>query len=513
MLRTFKEYASLGIDKHMIFLNSNKKQYLNDFSEEIRLFFPLENIVFGSETRLFGCNEDSVCIDLTYYFDQAQGGVFVTAVSGAYSHEEIGLIDSKNLIEIKRIEKRTGKIALFHLLQQMKPTDLPWGSLTGIRPTKLYRELQQKDMLQADTVFKDFYKVSQNKLDIVKKITEIQLPVINSLNDKSIDIYIHIPFCHSKCLYCSFPSRIIKTNEGEEINNYLDYLIKDIQYGAEIIQQGSYAIRAIYIGGGTPSVLSCNQFSRLLSVIKDCYFDSNIEYTIEAGRPDSIDMEKLQIMRDYGVNRVSINPQTMNDSTLQLIGRKHSIDMIYEAFNQARKVGIKYINMDLIAGLPGENAEFFGKSLEKVLAMEPDNVTIHTLAIKRSSRLHEFLNKYELPDEKEVIKMVDSGYEMSKKKGYFPYYLYRQKYMNGNLENIGYAKPDSFCIYNIDMMEDISNVLAHGANAMSKRVFRDMGRIERVPSPKDINTYYEKIDSLIESKHSLFIDIEKERTL
>ena len=359
---------------------------------------------------------------------------------------------------------------------------------------------------EADKVFRSLFYVTEQKIEVAKSIVNNQLPYIESTSENAIDIYIHIPFCNSKCLYCSFPSEIIKTSDDERLNVYLKSLYEDILQGYEIILEGKYHVRNIYIGGGTPSVLSSGQLDKLLTLLSRLYYKEDMEFTVEAGRPDSLDKEKFLVMKDYCVNRISINPQTMQEDTLIRLGRKHTPKEILSSYEIAKNVGFQTINMDLIAGLPGESLSDFSNTLNKVYDLDPQNLTIHTLAIKRSSKLHQYLESYQLPDEDTVMRMVETGYNTALKKGYMPYYMYRQKYMTGNLENIGYSKEGHICVYNIDMMEETTNILAHGANAMSKRVFPTESRVERIPNPKDLKTYIEKLTSTGTLKRKLFVD-------
>ncbi len=260
----------------------------------------------------------------------------------------------------------------------------------------------------------------------------------------------------------------------------------------------------MYIGGGTPTVLSADQLDALLDHYEDTYGSYGEECTVEAGRPDTITKEKLQVLRKHGVDRISINPQTMSDETLQRIGRLHTAAQIREAFELARSLDFRSINMDLIAGLPGEGIDDMARTLEQIQALGPDNLTVHTLAIKRSSRLKDQLDRYPLPSREDVEKMIDMGFSAAKAMGLWPYYMYRQKYQNGNLENVGYAANGMECVYNIDMMEETTSILAHGANAMTKRVFYGQNRVERIPNPKDVPTYGAKLDLLDRQKRALF---------
>ena len=411
--------------------------------------------------------------------------------------------DASDPLDQKRQEKRALKRATYALMQQIRPTEMPWGSLTGIRPTKLLRELCERvGDEEAVREFRDVFSVRIDKLRLAATINAVQKPVIDSVSENDLDVYIGIPYCKTRCLYCSFGAEIAKKNA---IAEYLPILFRDIENGARLAKDGGYRVRATYLGGGTPTVLSAEELDALLTHFEKQYGGYGTECTVEAGRPDTITREKLQVLRDHGVARISINPQTMSDETLRRIGRAHTAQQIVEAFALAREIGFSSINMDLIAGLPGETVSDFSKTLDAIKELHPDNLTVHTLAIKRSSRLKEQLEHYPLPSRADVEAMIDMGFSAAKEIGLWPYYMYRQKYQNGNLENVGYAADGKLCVYNVDMMEETTSILAHGAGAMTKRVFDGENRVERIPNPKDVPTYGAKLETLDEAKRKLFL--------
>ena len=427
-----------------------------------------------------------------------------TATSAGFDPVTVGYaVDERDPLDRKRQEKRAEKRAVYALMQEIRPMEMPWGSLTGIRPTKLLRELCERvGDEEAVRQFRDVFSVRLDKLRLAATINAVQKPVIESVQPNEIDIYVGIPYCKTRCLYCSFGAEIAKKNA---IAEYLPFLFKDIENGARLVRDGGYRVRASYLGGGTPTVLSAEELDALLSHFEACYGGFGAECTVEAGRPDTITKEKLQVLRDHGVEHISINPQTMSDETLRRIGRAHTAAEIKEAFALARSMGFSSINMDLIAGLPGETVADFERTLREIKAMRPDNLTVHTLAIKRSSRLKDQLDKYPLPPREDVETMIDMGFSAAKEIGLWPYYMYRQKYQNGNLENAGYAANGKLCVYNVDMMEETTSILAHGAGAMTKRVFGSENRVERIPNPKDVPTYGAKLDILDAAKRKLFL--------
>jgi oxygen-independent coproporphyrinogen-3 oxidase len=290
----------------------------------------------------------------------------------------------------------------------------------------------------------------------------------------------------------------------DRLTQYLTVLKQDISAGAALVKERGLSVRSFYMGGGTPTVLSADQLDDLLTFILSQYGSFGVEATVEAGRPDTIDREKLLVLKRLGIDRISINPQTMNDETLKRVGRSHTREDIVCICDLAREIGFRSINMDLIAGLPGETTDDMRNSCDAILPLKPDNLTVHSLAIKRSSTLKKELEDHALASAAQAEEMTRIGADCAAQMGMNPYYMYRQKYMSGNLENVGFALPGKECVYNIDMMEETASILSHGAGTMTKRVFYGQNRIERLPSPKDVPTYLLKLDRLIADKDSFF---------
>ncbi|MEG1523634.1 MAG: coproporphyrinogen dehydrogenase HemZ [Clostridia bacterium] len=485
----------------MVGIITNRPEYRNDIAEEIRLFLGLSEIELMSDSQPIA----DLIIDLQLLHTEngsytLQGCVGSSTVSSEFT------IVSHAPLEIKKHEKRQLKLATYQLLRMLYPDiETPWGSLTGIRPTKLFREIARTGgVLEAQRQFSEIFAVSPGKIRLASEICRVQKPTLGSVQSKDIDIYIGIPFCRTRCLYCSFASEVLRS--PALLTDYLVALKADIANGAKIVQDGGYRVRAMYVGGGTPTVLTAAQLNDLMTFALDAYGGFGLECTVEAGRPDTIDAEKLQILRSHGVERVSINPQTMNDRTLRCIGRAHTVAETIEAFYQARTAGFSSINMDVIAGLPGESIADMAYTYAEIEKLQPDNLTVHALAIKRSSQLKKQLNEYPLPTPEEAERMIADGYALATRMGMQPYYMYRQKYMSGNLENVGYARSDKICVYNIDMMEETVSILSHGAGSMTKRVFDGENRIERLPSPKDVPTYLTKLPQLCAEKQRFFLD-------
>lgn len=393
-------------------------------------------------------------------------------------------------LEKKRLTKRYAKLSLYKALARFFGKDLPWGSLTGIRPTKLaYQQIEKTGEFRE--FFVDVMKVSEEKTLLTESVINSQKGIYQK-DDENTDFFVFIPFCPSRCKYCSFISADIKSAK-DKVDQYVDTLIDEINYSKQFIKK----LRSIYVGGGTPVALNDEQLDRVLCALDD--INTGVEFTVEAGRPDAITEKNLAILKKHKVTRICINPQTFCDRTLDLLGRNHTAKDVEEKFALAKNDFI--INMDLIAGLTGETFEDFKNSIDKAISLSPDNITVHTLCIKKGSKLAETENRL---SGEEVSKMVDYARQSLEQNGYKPYYLYRQKYMAGNLENVGYCKQATACVYNVNVMEEISSTVACGANAISKRVYNGGERIERSASPKDIITYLGKIEKIKQEKSKLF---------
>ncbi len=447
-------------------LLTNLEKYVSEFNELLN--------EFGSDfTKLIlTCQEKENKLEIKV---EVEDVTFLYDYDFIYSSE----------LERKRYEKRYAKLSLYKAVSTYLNVSLPWGALTGIRPSKLAYTEGEK--------WKDFFlktmHVSSPKADVIEKILNAQKPYMVEAGSV-YDLFVSIPFCPSRCAYCSF----ISCEIGKEklINEYIDALVSEINHAKSLNKK----FRSIYVGGGTPVSISNEHFERVLDAI-GC---SSVEYTIEAGRPDCITEDKLKIMKEHNVTRLCVNPQTFNDKTLELIGRKHTAKDILEKFELVKKYGFD-INMDLIAGLYGETFEDFKYSLDKTISLDPENITVHTLSLKKGSKLKETTERLTTKD---IEKMVDYSHNTLQTAGYNPYYLYRQKYMAGNLENTGYSKPNKECVYNIDIMEEIGQIVACGANAVSKVIFGNENRIERVGAPKDIASYLLKFNKIIEEKDKFF---------
>ena len=377
----------------------------------------------------------------------------------------------------------------------------PWGSLTGIRPTRLMYELAEEGITgeAAERELQRRFDVSADKARLLSDILAMQKGVIDPPED-TFDLYIGIPFCTTRCAYCSFASG--ELGDGHLVEPYLAALETEIRESARLMREMGLHVRAAYMGGGTPTALSAGQLARLLDCAQE-HFPGAVEWTVEAGRPDTITREKLTALREHEITRISVNPQTFSDETLRLIGRAHTAQDTLDAFSLAREMGFRHINMDLIAALPGESEDDFARSLRTTMNLHPESVTVHTLAIKRSSRLHE--QGYAQVSAEQAARMVDFARQSLREEGYFPYYLYRQKYMAGNLENVGYALPGHACLYNIGNMEETARVLALGAGSITKWLFPRQRRIERAPNVRNIEQYIDRVDEMVRRKRALIL--------
>ena len=409
---------------------------------------------------------------------------------------------SSPLRETKFDTKNDLKRNIYINLLKLGNKELPWGTLTGIRPTKIVMEMLENDMSLEDIKkhLKEVYLVSDKRIKLCTDTAKNEFNILKKIDYKNgYSLYIGIPFCPTRCLYCSFTSYSI-AQWKKDTDTYVEALCKELLAVSKMYK--GKKLQTVYMGGGTPTSLEGYQLSKILNVVKKNFDLSNLlELTVEAGRPDSITREKLEALKEVGVDRISINPQTMQQKTLDLIGRYHTIEDIFESYKMARDVGFENINMDFIIGLNGETLEDVIDSFTKVKSFAPESITIHSLALKRAARLNTE-NKREIMDNDLILSMINTATDTCADLGLEPYYLYRQKNMAGNLENIGFSKPGKECLYNILIMEEKQTIIACGAGTSSKIVFGD-GRIERIENVKDPKLYIERLDEMIMRKESM----------
>lgn len=496
----------------MIFIKyTDKFDFEYDIQGIIRSFYPGEEMYTDKtekidEARLIlECNFNIKVLKLSLY-ERAENE-FSKDVLKLMESEQFDAAVSEDGEYDRKETKNILKRKLYDMFHNYSGKDLLWGTLSGIRPTKITSELLENGMSDDEAVcfMKKNYYLSDIKAKESVKISRNECNILSKIDYKNgYSLYIGIPFCPSTCLYCSFTSNPLSKFRNK-IDDYLEALCKEIDFCKEAFSHKR--ISTIYVGGGTPTTLEPYQLEKLLCKVADCFDISKLyEFTVEAGRPDSITREKLAVIKKYGVTRISINPQTMKDETLRIIGRHHTVEQFLEAYKMAREEGFDNINMDFILGLPDENAEDIRYNMKMVEEMKPDSLTIHSLALKRAARLNIFKDRYKdyaFENSEEIMGITK---ETAKRLNLEPYYLYRQKNMTGNLENVGYAAKTKEGIYNILIMEEKQTIVACGAGASTKMVFPDGKRIERIENVKDVDLYIEKIDDMIERKKKFIME-------
>ena len=481
----------------MIRLVTDAPQFFSDLGDVLRLFYGDTPVSLDAGEVVF-----------EHRFTDADGLWTDAWTSQGQAASLSQPVPTGSDLELKRLRKRQVKGALYELLKKLTGMRPPWGSLTGIRPTRLLYEGIESGLTLEESVRRverDF-DVTAEKAALLGEIARMQTGIREAAPDQ-FDLYIGIPFCRTRCSYCSFSAGEI--GDGRLVEPYVAALLREIGLSRALMEEKGMRLRAGYIGGGTPTAIPCEALERVLTAAQGA-FPGGVEWTVEAGRPDTIDAEKLRMLREHGVGRISVNPQTFNDETLKRIGRAHTGAETLAAFELARSLGFDDINMDVIAALPGETVGDFAHTLDVIESLAPESVTVHSLAIKRSSRLHEHLvvagNGYGQIEAEGAGEMIDLARRRLMAGGWRPYYLYRQKYMAGNLENVGYAKPGKACLYNIGNMEETVSVLALGAGAITKWLFdpkdRDL-RIERAPNVRNIEAYIARVDEMVQRKREV----------
>lgn len=536
----------------MILLDQNNQLYNNDLRAMIMAFYPGVKIVEDASLSddfdlrlLIRYEEASTILTVCKHGHACDKPDDLQEVPELPAYKDKLLISTcglraKILVDYRDKAKFRNvlKMASYRLLGQFADRRLPWGDLTGVRPTKIAmtklleylaeqtdeagmnghdaeehvdrtHEKQQEIHDRIVQYYRDIYDTSVQKAELATTVAENEHRLVKGIDlDNDYCLYVGIPFCPSRCLYCSFTSYPIGIY-AEKAKTYIDTLCKELAYVAE--QYNHKRLVAIYIGGGTPTSISHELLAVLLKQIQTVFrlqepevADGLVEFTVEAGRPDSITPEKLAVMKEYGVTRISINPQTMNDETLRTIGRAHNAAQVKEAFAMARQAGFDNINMDLIAGLPGEDLHAMKHTLEEIRALAPESLTVHSLAIKRAANLNQQMDDYKSTIHHDMDAMHTAAQETAQALGMEPYYLYRQKNIGGNLENVGYAKPGCECLYNILIMEEMTDIIAAGAGASTKLVYHAENRVERVENCKSVDDYINRFDEMLDRKRKAF---------
>ncbi len=485
----------------MITVTLNRADFEYDIHSLVKAFYPGQDVSVSAGENL---PEGEAAFLLIHYGE----GFIEIRLSQGESEAGGPLFSRKFPVDFsdRKGTKNRLKQELYQLLEEYTGESLPWGTLTGIRPTKIPMGLLEEGRNETyiRSYMRETYFASEEKISLSLEVARRELKLLNKIDyDRGYSLYIGIPFCPSTCLYCSFTSFSISMWE-KRADEYLSALEKEIDYTACTFRNKK--LKAVYIGGGTPTTLSPYQLSRLIRKIKSSFdLKHCLEFTVEAGRPDSVTEEKLAVLREEGISRISINPQTMKEETLKIIGRKHTVKQTIDSFHLARDMGFDNINMDLILGLPNENIRDVEHTMEEIKKLAPDNLTIHSLALKRGARLKMFREEYENLTFENTWETIALTERLARDMGLSPYYLYRQKNMAGNFENVGYALPGKAGVYNVLIMEEVQSIVALGAGSISKRVYSD-GRIERCDNVKDVALYMEKIDEMIDRKRKLFED-------
>lgn len=499
----------------MITVSLNEADFEYDIHSLVKAFYPKEDVkVFADSEKIAELEEkETPLFHMEVLFSRAENVISASVLNAEAKAGEPALASMQIQVDFsdRKETKNRLKRGIYQMFSEHTGQTLPWGTLTGIRPTKIPMSMLEEGKSEDEirTFMADTYFCSPEKTELSIDIAKRELGLLNKLDyEKGYSLYIGIPFCPSTCLYCSFTSYPLSAWE-KRVDEYLDALEKEIDYTAE--QYRERHLNTIYIGGGTPTTLAPYQLDRLIRKIKSSFDLSHLlEFTVEAGRPDSITREKLEVIRKYPVTRISVNPQTMQQKTLDLVGRKHTVEDVEKIFHLARELGFNNINMDLIAGLPGEDAADMQDTLEKIEKLHPDSLTVHALAIKRAAKFGQ--EGRTMDPGTEITQMVEAAAASAERMGLVPYYLYRQKNIAGNFENVGYAEPDKAGVYNILIMEERQTIIACGAGSTTKLVLPEKIKTSsgketnliRVENVKNITEYIDRIDEMIERKEALF---------
>ena len=499
-----------------IILFFNEKNFEYDVYNLIKAFYPEKDIKMFYETeqaeafpgewemyfRVF-YSEKRIDFSASVQENQIPAGK-EKQMPAAGQEQILSLFDHSCLLRdpTDRIEtKNQLKKLVYSSLTEMTQRKLPWGNLTGIRPVKIIRTKLDEGFTpkEAAAYMQENYDVSDEKTALSLEVALREKKLLDEIQpQEGYSLYVDVPFCPSICLYCSFGSHLIGQWKSH-VPAYLEALFRELDMISEVMK--GKRLDSIYIGGGTPTSIDAMALDTLLSAITQRFpMDDLREFTVEAGRPDTVTEDRLRVLREYPVSRISINPQTMNQKTLDVIGRRHTVEETIDRFAMARRLGFDNINMDMIVGLPGEGAEEIGHTLEEIIKLDPDNLTVHSLALKRATRLALFKDQYKDISFDNSVEIMNSTTEAARAMHMHPYYLYRQKNIAGNFENVGYAREGKDGIYNILIMEEKQTIMAAGCGASTKFVTNGGQTINRVENVKDLRNYIERIDEMIERK-------------
>lgn len=465
----------------------------------LKLFFPLRHFSFFYDGDEIVPDEDGDNIEISVTGTEVS--VKISLGNGGHSEDKV-TIDPEKFTK-NEAEYQSCRM-LFLMLRKLTGISPEWGSITGIRPVKKVNALMNEGFSKDDIreKLKEKYFISDRKFELAYLTAATQKHALDTLDKRSCSLYISIPFCPSRCIYCSFVSHSIDTpNAKKLVPLYVDKLCDELRITADIMRETGLSLDTIYIGGGTPSSLSAEQLEKVMKTVKNCFDISDIrEYTVEAGRCDTITADKLKVIKAQGATRISVNPQTMNDGVLRAIGRRHDSEGVVKAFRLAREIGFDNINMDTIAGLPTDTPEGFKNTIERLIDLDPEEITVHTLTLKRSANL---FREEDMVSDENIEEMVNFSFDRLTSAGYLPYYLYRQKNTLKNLENVGYAKAGKESLYNIYIMEEAQTILACGASGSTKLYDPETGKISRVFNYKYPYEYISRFDKMCEKKSEI----------
>ena len=478
----------------MIEVRINQESFAYDIHSLIKAFYPEEEVNVREKTAF----TEDVPLQMAAVIGEEE-------IEFAVYENEALQKKSRVCVENpeRKLVKNQLKQLIYGVLSDFTGRKLPWGTLTGIRPVKIPMAMleQGRSNVEIADYMRGTYLCSNEKTALAVSIANREREVLKGLDyQEGYSLYVGIPFCPSICLYCSFSSSPLNRWQ-KQVDAYLEALFSELRFLGKAYK--GRKLNTIYVGGGTPTTLTAEQLHRLMGVLEEAFDYGHLrELTVEAGRPDSVTPKKFRVLKEHGVTRVSVNPQTMNQATLDLIGRRHTVEQTKEAFYMARESGFDNINMDLILGLPGETEEDVRRTVEKVVSLSPDSLTVHSLAIKRASRLSQWIQEHGIETLRNTDETMEIAAAGAKALGMHPYYLYRQKNMSGNFENVGYAREGKYGLYNILIMEEMQTIVALGAGSITKRVYPD-GRIERCENVKEVAQYIERIDEMIQRKKRL----------
>jgi oxygen-independent coproporphyrinogen III oxidase len=470
----------------------------------VQVFGPPELVgAIGNLLRIYFPNPDGSKVEIKIVQECVEGKPYLTCTVG----EQVAIEPTGDQ------PKRSAKVAFVKAMHALNPElRLPWGILTGIRPTKIIHRLLDQGYAagQIPAYLEQQYLMDSDKVALVMQVANLQRGYLLTPQQarKLVSVYIGVPFCPSRCVYCSFPSVV---GEKLHLEEYVTALGQEIAALGAVLKEHNLGVQTLYVGGGTPTILEESQLAELLTLCQTHLIDTcTKEITVEAGRPDTLDRGKLSLLKDMGVGRLSINPQTMVDKTLVNIGRRHTPEQIFEAVQLSRNLGFNNINMDIILGLPGERLSDVLYTLEQLERLKPESLTVHALAVKRASVLREEIGENQLLDGREAEEMQAAALQSAQSMGLIPYYLYRQKQILGNLENVGYAKPGKESVYNIQMMEERQSIFALGAGATTKIVNPSDWSLVNIPNPKLPERYYERWQGLMREKIRVFTEFNEQ---